>query len=496
MSAALNPSASAHVDDEPKRVVVHCFGEYGVLYYHLFDLARTAAAGIAFHVIVPTSHHYDLICSVVPRERVLCLEFLLDDNLDRDVDTDALAGYVGSIHADIEAEKRTLKYRKARQQMVRAVDIYKIYKHFVETVRPHHVLLAHVESYEQRMLESLCHELGVPVSVPIDIRTLSGSIFCADTRETLPMERPVNETHVNDARALVTAFREAHLPALKFPIPEAERGKALPIHIKPFAVRLKEFLQRSLRHPSQFEWDFLKAAVLNNLPVLRDSWWALLAWRARSWHDLDRIEGLPSKFIYYPLQVTPESSINTPAPYYVDQERVVDLLRMNMPSDHTLVVKEHRALFMLRSKRFMDRLRRKSGVLVVHNELPAREIIKRAAVTISVTGTSTLEAFLLGKPSLTLGPMFLSEFLGGVAGMGEIRDRIRHAIDNPPDDRHIVRSIAEVLSLREPCSIFHVNQPGSPAHTEANIRNLLAALRRQMELRSKTYADQGAQVTA
>jgi hypothetical protein len=496
MSAALKPAIGAHAADGPRRVLVHCFGEYGVLYYHLFDLARTAAPNIEFHVIVPTSHHHDLICSVVPRERVLCLEFLLDDNLDRQIDADVLAGYAGNIHADIEAEKRTLKYRKARQQMVRAIDIYKIYKAFVQKARPHHALLAHVESYEQRMLESLCHELAVPLSVPIDIRTLSGSILCADTRETLPADRPVTEAHMEEARALMAAFRERHLPALAFPIPEAERGRSLPIHIKPFAVRLKEFVQRSLKHPSQFEWDFLKAAFLNNLPFVRDSWWALLAWRAKSWHDLDAIEGLPQKFIYYPLQVTPESSINTPAPYYVDQERVVDLLRMNMPSDHILVVKEHRALFMLRSKRFMDRLRRKSGVLVVHNELPAREIIKRAAVTISVTGTSTLEAFLLGKPSLTLGPMFLSEFLGGVAGMGEIRDRIRHAIDNPPDDPHVVRSIAEVLSLREPCSIFHVNQPGSPAHTEANIRNLLAALRRQMARRTKTYEGDSAEVNA
>ena len=54
-----------------------------------------------------------------------------------------------------------------------------------------------------------------------------------------------------------------------------------------------------------------------------------------------RSRALPKRFIYYPLQVTPEASINTPAPYYVDQMRAIDALRLAMPPDCALVVKEH-----------------------------------------------------------------------------------------------------------------------------------------------------------
>ncbi len=470
-----------------RRVLVHGFGEYAVLYSHMLDMAKREASELTFAAILPTSHHLYLIRKHLPDDRILCLEHKLRRRPRPVSDLSMLVGYHGNIHTDIEAEKKTLKFRPAAFQLGRAVEIYQLYKAFITAFQPHHVLLSHVESYEQKMLESLCHELNIPVSVPTDMRTIGGSFMAPDTQETLPQHHPVTEAHRERAREFIARFREGHLPALNFPIPEAERGASLPVHTKPLPQRISGFARRYLKHPDQFEWDYLRAAVLNNMPMTRDLWWKWKTKRAGRLCTIDSLDKLPAKFIYYPLQLTPESSINTPAPYYVDQLRVIDAIRMAMPSDYHLVVKEHYASVMVRPTRFMKQVMRRSGVTVIQYTTPGRAVIQRAALTLSVTGTSTLEAMLLGKPSLTLGAMFMSKFMGGVVPFSEIGPRIRAALAAPPSEAHVEDAIAQVMAVSQPFTIFHVNQPGNPAHSEGNIRNLIKALQEELQSRGKMW---------
>ena len=470
------------------RILVHGFGEHAALQAHMFEMAAKEAPHLEFAIILPTSHHLGLLRRVLPPARVLCLEEVLSRSPAPVSDLSVLANYHGSIHADIEAEKRTFKFRPSGFQLARAVEMYRLYKDFVLAFKPHHTLFSHVESYEQKMLESLCHELGIPASVPTDLRTLGGSFMAPDTQETLPPVRVPSDLHRANAADFVRRFREAHLSALKFPIPENERGATLPMHTPPLPARVADFARRFARHPDQFEWDFLRASVLNNAPRARDAWFRFHTRRAANLYDVARLDQLPAKFVYYPLHLTPESSINTPAPYYVDQFRVIDAIRMAMPSDHHLVVKEHYASIMVRPINFMRTLRKRSGVTVIHYKTPGRDVIKRAALTISVTGTSTLEAFMLGKPALTLGGVFISHYLGGPVPLSDLRQRIRSAIANPPDEATVVRSIAEIMSIAQPFTIFHLNQPGNPCHTEGNARNILAALQGEVARRAKVWA--------
>ncbi len=464
----------------PRRVLVHGFGEYAVIYHHMMQMAAKDAPHLSFAVILPTSHHLDLIRQDVPEDRLLNLEAVLQKSPPPPGDLSDLAAYHGSIHADVEAEKKTFKHRPAAFQTARAVEIYRLYKALLKKVKPDHALLSHVEGYEQKMLESLCQELGIPVSVPTDLRTIGGSFLSPDTQETLPKERPVTPELRAQAGAFVAEFRKGHMPPVVFKLPPEQWGEKLSRHQPPLRERLGRFIRRSLRHPDQFEWDFLRAAVLNNVPSLRDAWWAIRSRRAARWHDLTTADALPEKFIYFPLQVTPESSINTPAPYYIDQLRVIDALRHAMPSDHLLVVKDHSSSLMVRKKSLMDAIRTRSGVTVMRHDMHGRELIQRAAVTVSVTGTSTLEAFLLGKPSLTLGGMFASPFLGGVTPLSSLPQRLRMAMSNPPTDAAVIRAVAETLAISRPFSIFALQLPGDPVYSEGNMRSLLAALEEAM----------------
>jgi hypothetical protein len=466
------------------KVTLHGFGEYAVVFYHMIKHARAIGSDLDFSMILPTSHNLKLIQEVLPAEKILNLE---DEVLKirGDISMDALAGYNGNIHVDIDAEKLTFKHRRGDEQLKIAAAIYTVYKDFLTREMPDHAAFNHIEGYEQKMAASLCGELGIPISVPVDCRTISGSVMCPDAHETLP--EPTSDTSVNleRARTLVAAYRERHSSAFVPPLPPGERGAILPRMIRPFRVRLADFVQRSLKDPARFEWDFLKASLLNNMPWYRNHWYELRRKRARQWHDLKTLSELPEKFIYYPLHFSPESSINTPAPYYIDQMRAVDAIRHAMPGDYTLIVKDHPHALLVRRKALMDKIRRSSGVQVIHSGVSGRELILRAALTISVTGTSTLEAFLLGKPSLTMGNMFASKYFGGVTPLLGLDKRIRQAIDFPPTDETVINAVAEIMTISQPFSVFGLGMDGDPVFTENNIRNLLAALEDSVRARHR-----------
>jgi hypothetical protein len=123
------------------------------------------------------------------------------------------------------------------------------------------------------------------------------------------------------------------------------------------------------------------------------------------------LDSLPEHFDYFPLHFSPESSINTPAPFYIDQMRVIDEIMLNRDSNHILIVKEHPAMYLKRNFAFYKELKRKPFIRFINKEFNSIELIKKANETFSVTGTACMEAFLLNKKWKMLGSNFLSEFL-------------------------------------------------------------------------------------
>jgi hypothetical protein len=232
-----------------------------------------------------------------------------------------------------------------------------------------------------------------------------------------------------------------------------------------------------MARPDLFEVDTLRTGFLNNLPWLRDMWWRRRILAAAREFDVDRLDNLPPRFIYYPLQTTPESSINTPAPYFVDQLRAIDAIRYALPNDHLLVVKEHPVGGIpVRPVSFMRTVRRRAGVVVAHYRMDSRALVERAACTVSVTGTATLEAFLLGKPSVSLGSNIISSYLGGPCPIETLSARLREAIAQPPSDKRVAEALAELLSVRYDCQFWPPGWPGEPVLRRRNIERFLEAL--------------------
>jgi hypothetical protein len=170
--------------------------------------------------------------------------------------------------------------------------------------------------------------------------------------------------------------------------------------------------------------------------------------------DIKTVHDLPQKFIYYPLQYSPESSINVPAPFFVDQMRAIDLILMAMPPDYQLVVKEHPAMRGERPLSFYRELRKKAGVVVVDYSVRSIDVIKRTALTISVTGTASLEAFLLGKPSAHIARAFFSNWIFTFDSFWDFKSLIKKALASPvlPEEQ-VIDLVGRTLKIG---SHFHI----------------------------------------
>ena len=63
---------------------------------------------------------------------------------------------------------------------------------------------------------------------------------------------------------------------------------------------------------------------------------------------------------------------------------------------------------------FYKQLNKMAGVRLVSHKFNTIKLIKKSKLTITITGTAALEAFLLKVPSFTLAKPFFSEFVNTI----------------------------------------------------------------------------------
>jgi hypothetical protein len=452
------------------RVVLHGFGSFPIVFWHMIQHARKIDVPVDWAIILSTDHHRELFVRLLGAERVT----VLNQSGDGPHPGRSDLAYPGALYRDIEAEKRTFKHAPAGNQYARAMGVYRQVRDFIAGFGPTHALVSQVEGFDGKAFIAAARAFGAEVVVPTSCRNLGGIFFSPDDVESLPVyaDGSVEFDRIS-AQAFIEAFRHAPKPARWNP--DVSGDEVLDAFVPVLPVRAAAAARRWLATPGGFQWDYLRASLLNNLPLLRDGIWAARR-RFNERHCDVRSPGeLPGKFIFYPLQYTPESSINTPAPYFLDQFRAIDAIRFAMPSDCVLVVKEHPACILLRESSFVRRLQRTGGVIVAHYGLSSLELVKRAGLTISVTGTATLEALLLGRRAITLGGSLVSGMLGGVSSLGDLAVRIERDFGADIPDSAVVQAIATLFNVRYEVSFGSPGTPGEPVLRRKNIACLTEA---------------------
>ena len=114
------------------------------------------------------------------------------------------------------------------------------------------------------------------------------------------------------------------------------------------------------------------------------------------------------KYAYFPLSVQPEMSTNLWAPLFTNLFELIRQIAISLPSELTLVVKEHPFMLGRRKVKYYEKLQSLPNVKLVNSSILTNEIInndKCELVTV-VSGTSGFEAALLGKKVIQFSDAF------------------------------------------------------------------------------------------
>lgn len=470
-----------------KHIMLHGFGAFPINFKAIIERSRELNDPIEWSIICPTGHYVDMYKELLGDDSVLYVHTDMKNYLSQKNLLDQLSDYSGNIYRNIESEKRFTKHKKAQRQLKAAAAMYLSIKNFVQKRQPTHILFSQVEGLDGMTLFSVGQELGIPTLVPTHTRHLGETFLSPDVYESLPDGISISGADREKANEFLKNFRAGKTKAAMVP-PEIvnSENEYYNYTTQPFLKRVSGLIKRLIIEPEMREPDVFRASILINFPIIAKTIWGIRGFINKKIYDVDDPKNLPKRFAYYPLQYSPESSINTPAPYFVDQTRAIDAIRFSLPSDMQLVVKEHPACIGLRPLGFMNRLQKKAGIVVAKYSLPSSEITKNASITFSVTGTAALEAYLNGQPGLTLGGAFFAEYFGGPTGVDSLKDRIKCALENPPTESQIIESLAKTYAASSPFvlgSVFDGDSPFSKySLRKSNIHNFYDAIKRRINL--------------
>lgn len=309
----------------------------------------------------------------------------------------------------------------------------------LERLNPDQVFFYAVAGVESLSLLLSAQKLGIPYMIwkhsrIEDFYSLSDDLFGPGSEYERTLERIRNsglsELHSAEARRAIAYFRASEDGIYK----GGSTGKSfselvdLTIVLANFAVGKSSFLG-------------VKRSIFN----LRAVFIAPLS--RRLVQSLSKKE--PEKFVFFPLHVDPEASTMVLAPYAGNQFDLIERLARSLPPGTTLVVKEHTPMFGFRKREFYRKVSRVPKVQWASPKLKTKTLIKNSSLLFTVTGTASLEAAVLGTPSITAA----RSIYGKVNGMAELdwgsdwAEQIDNHMDEPaPAEADVEMVIASVIA--------------------------------------------------
>jgi hypothetical protein len=301
------------------------------------------------------------------------------------------------------------------EQIKRINTIYSIYKEFLKKFEPDYVVFPDVETVDGNILINLCYELNIEVIYTVHLRQLGTSFFSSTIYETLPVYfGKYSERDLKRANYLLENFFSISSRNL---LKTWEGTDKINLEMDNLIKRSIRSLKLSFTTEKLFKGEGhylfhkIKMNLISFVEYFRKIKFDYFQHKYFDIKDDSKINNLPNKFILFALQVTPESSINSLEPYFIDQLRAIDLIRLNMPNDFYLVVKEHPSMIGLRENSYYETLRKKAGIILVSPYVNTKEIMKKAKLISTITGTIGLESIMNDKPILMFGPTFFSHLV-------------------------------------------------------------------------------------
>ncbi len=125
-------------------------------------------------------------------------------------------------------------------------------------------------------------------------------------------------------------------------------------------------------------------------------------------------------FVYFPLHMEPEASLQLLSPECFAQLATIAALARDLPVGVFLAIKETAAAIGRRPADFYDQIREFKNVIMLDPFEFGLEVVKRAKAVATITGTGGFEGAVLGKPVVTFGRRNLYNFLPHVYQVDDI----------------------------------------------------------------------------
>jgi len=150
------------------------------------------------------------------------------------------------------------------------------------------------------------------------------------------------------------------------------------------------------------------------------------------------------RFVYLPLQCSPESSIDVQAGYYLDQLNFVRAVSRSIPNGITLAVKPHP--LGTYSRKFYRALLKIPSLQLVNND--SSYLIENAHVVVSISSTASYEAGLCGIPAVVFADMFYTELptVMRCDSLEKLSSVIEAAIDSYAEKNAVITFLARLCS--------------------------------------------------
>lgn len=110
------------------------------------------------------------------------------------------------------------------------------------------------------------------------------------------------------------------------------------------------------------------------------------------------------RYAFFPLQMQPEATTQVMAPAFLDQVSLAETIARSLPISWKLYVKEHPMMLGCRPSAYYNRLRAIPNVRLIVPGLSSHALIKQAELVLTITGTASWEAAVIGTPAITFAP--------------------------------------------------------------------------------------------
>lgn len=176
---------------------------------------------------------------------------------------------------------------------------------------------------------------------------------------------------------------------------------------------------------------------------------------ARVWNRLFEPPREGERFVFYALNYAPEHTLDVEAPAFVSAFDVVRNIARSLPLGVRLYVKEHPAGIGLRGPAELERIKRLPGVRLIDPWVDSHALIRAAELTVSLSGTVSLEAAMYGRQTAILSDIFIAGFstCRRLAAPWEVGAALEaEPLEHRPDDD--LRYLAWLISNSHPGTVI------------------------------------------